>query len=147
MPSAGTRWPGLDQTLASLGCTFTVLVHTREAATRNMEKIQVIKVRGDWSGKVGRETQLETLKTRCHSCEWAGVSPTVRSLRCLRQRLASSGFFLCVNCVATRLSWPHLGTQHGDEGGAVCWGCQLSGSAQGPGGALPTSLRIGAWAW
>uniref|UniRef100_A0A8B9CPP3 Mitotic spindle assembly checkpoint protein MAD2B n=1 Tax=Anser brachyrhynchus TaxID=132585 RepID=A0A8B9CPP3_9AVES len=25
------------------GCTFTVLVHTREAATRNMEKIQVIK--------------------------------------------------------------------------------------------------------
>uniref|UniRef100_A0A452VDN7 Mitotic spindle assembly checkpoint protein MAD2B n=1 Tax=Ursus maritimus TaxID=29073 RepID=A0A452VDN7_URSMA len=116
------------------GCTFTVLVHTREAATRNMEKIQVIKVRGDWSGKVGRETQLETLKTRCHSCEWAGVSPTVRSLRCLRQRLASSGFFLCVNCVATRLSWPHLGTQHGDEGGAVCWGCQLSGSAQGPGG-------------
>lgn len=27
-----------------LGCTFTVLVHTREAATRNMEKIQVIKV-------------------------------------------------------------------------------------------------------
>uniref|UniRef100_A0A8C2N7S5 MAD2 mitotic arrest deficient-like 2 n=1 Tax=Cricetulus griseus TaxID=10029 RepID=A0A8C2N7S5_CRIGR len=24
-------------------CTFTVLVHTREAATRNMEKIQVIK--------------------------------------------------------------------------------------------------------
>ncbi|PNJ48246.1 MAD2L2 isoform 6, partial [Pongo abelii] len=26
------------------GCTFTVLVHTREAATRNMEKIQVIKV-------------------------------------------------------------------------------------------------------
>ncbi|KAH1175876.1 hypothetical protein KIL84_022401 [Mauremys mutica] len=30
------------------GCTFTVLVHTREAATRNMEKIQVIKV-GDAS--------------------------------------------------------------------------------------------------
>ncbi|KAE8591839.1 hypothetical protein XENTR_v10018589 [Xenopus tropicalis] len=26
------------------GCTFTLLVHTREAATRNMEKIQVIKV-------------------------------------------------------------------------------------------------------
>ncbi|XP_029579051.1 mitotic spindle assembly checkpoint protein MAD2B isoform X3 [Salmo trutta] len=26
------------------GCTFTVLVHTREAATRNMEKVQVIKV-------------------------------------------------------------------------------------------------------
>ncbi|KAG9460317.1 hypothetical protein GDO78_022635, partial [Eleutherodactylus coqui] len=25
------------------GCTFTLLVHTREAATRNMEKIQVIK--------------------------------------------------------------------------------------------------------
>uniref|UniRef100_A0A8C1E588 Mitotic spindle assembly checkpoint protein MAD2B n=2 Tax=Cyprinus carpio TaxID=7962 RepID=A0A8C1E588_CYPCA len=25
------------------GCTFTVLVHTREAATRNMEKVQVIK--------------------------------------------------------------------------------------------------------
>ncbi|KAL7976029.1 hypothetical protein Chor_014986 [Crotalus horridus] len=25
------------------GCTFTILVHTREAATRNMEKIQVIK--------------------------------------------------------------------------------------------------------
>uniref|UniRef100_H3BIS4 Mitotic spindle assembly checkpoint protein MAD2B n=1 Tax=Latimeria chalumnae TaxID=7897 RepID=H3BIS4_LATCH len=25
------------------GCTFTVLVHTRESATRNMEKIQVIK--------------------------------------------------------------------------------------------------------
>ncbi|XP_055290382.1 mitotic spindle assembly checkpoint protein MAD2B-like [Moschus berezovskii] len=25
------------------GCTFTVLVHTREAATRNMEKFQVIK--------------------------------------------------------------------------------------------------------
>lgn len=28
----------------SSGCTFTVLVHTREAATRNMEKIQVMKV-------------------------------------------------------------------------------------------------------
>ena len=42
---AGMGWPWLDQTLASLGCTFTVLVHTREAATRNMEKIQVIKVR------------------------------------------------------------------------------------------------------
>ena len=27
------------------GCSFTVLVHTREAATRNMEKVQVIKVR------------------------------------------------------------------------------------------------------
>nr|XP_055023410.1 mitotic spindle assembly checkpoint protein MAD2B-like isoform X6 [Misgurnus anguillicaudatus] len=27
----------------SPGCTFTVLVHTREAATRNMEKVQVIK--------------------------------------------------------------------------------------------------------
>ncbi|TRY82348.1 hypothetical protein DNTS_000069 [Danionella cerebrum] len=26
------------------GCTFTVLVHTREAATRNMEKVQVIKM-------------------------------------------------------------------------------------------------------
>ncbi|KAJ3586452.1 hypothetical protein NHX12_012850 [Muraenolepis orangiensis] len=25
------------------GCSFTVLVHTREAATRNMEKVQVIK--------------------------------------------------------------------------------------------------------
>uniref|UniRef100_A0A9J8BIK9 Mitotic spindle assembly checkpoint protein MAD2B n=1 Tax=Cyprinus carpio carpio TaxID=630221 RepID=A0A9J8BIK9_CYPCA len=25
------------------GCTFTLLVHTREAATRNMEKVQVIK--------------------------------------------------------------------------------------------------------
>ncbi|XP_073724003.1 mitotic spindle assembly checkpoint protein MAD2B-like [Misgurnus anguillicaudatus] len=25
------------------GCTFTVLVHTSEAATRNMEKVQVIK--------------------------------------------------------------------------------------------------------
>lgn len=44
-PVAGMRWPGPDQTLASSGCTFTVLVHTREAATRNMEKIQVIKVR------------------------------------------------------------------------------------------------------
>lgn len=42
---AGVRWPGPDQMLASSGCTFTVLVHTREAATRNMEKIQVIKVR------------------------------------------------------------------------------------------------------
>lgn len=40
---AGMGWPRLDRTLASLGCTFTVLVHTREAATRNMEKIQVIK--------------------------------------------------------------------------------------------------------
>uniref|UniRef100_A0A3P8SQJ3 Mitotic spindle assembly checkpoint protein MAD2B n=1 Tax=Amphiprion percula TaxID=161767 RepID=A0A3P8SQJ3_AMPPE len=27
------------------GCSFTVLVHTRDAATRNMEKVQVIKVR------------------------------------------------------------------------------------------------------
>lgn len=27
------------------GCTFTVLVYTRESATRNMEKVQVIKVR------------------------------------------------------------------------------------------------------
>uniref|UniRef100_A0A6I8MYP2 Mitotic spindle assembly checkpoint protein MAD2B n=1 Tax=Ornithorhynchus anatinus TaxID=9258 RepID=A0A6I8MYP2_ORNAN len=47
------------------GCTFTVLVHTREAATRNMEKIQVIKVsRGaahagfrwgaGWAGGAGR---------------------------------------------------------------------------------------------
>jgi len=26
------------------GCSFTVLVHTRDAATRNMEKVQVIKV-------------------------------------------------------------------------------------------------------
>uniref|UniRef100_A0A3B3YS25 HORMA domain-containing protein n=1 Tax=Poecilia mexicana TaxID=48701 RepID=A0A3B3YS25_9TELE len=25
------------------GCSFTVLVHTRDAATRNMEKVQVIK--------------------------------------------------------------------------------------------------------
>ncbi|PKU38730.1 mitotic spindle assembly checkpoint protein mad2b [Limosa lapponica baueri] len=33
------------------GCTFTVLVHTREAATRNMEKIQVIKV-GDIFGSL-----------------------------------------------------------------------------------------------
>lgn len=38
-------WSSLDPTLTSSGCTFTVLVHTREAATRNMEKIQVIKVR------------------------------------------------------------------------------------------------------
>lgn len=37
--------PSLDRTLSFSGCTFTVLVHTREAATRNMEKIQVIKVR------------------------------------------------------------------------------------------------------
>lgn len=54
-PVAGMGWPRLDRTLASLGCTFTVLVHTREAATRNMEKIQVIKVRdgtglGGWAG-------------------------------------------------------------------------------------------------
>lgn len=28
-----------------IGCSFTVLVHTRDAATRNMEKVQVIKVR------------------------------------------------------------------------------------------------------
>lgn len=53
---AGLVWTSLDQTLASPGCTFTVLVHTREAATRNMEKIQVIKVRGDWSRRVGSET-------------------------------------------------------------------------------------------
>lgn len=26
------------------GCSFSVLVHTREAATRSMEKVQVIKV-------------------------------------------------------------------------------------------------------
>ncbi len=29
---------------STAGCTFTVLVHTREAAIRNMEKVQVIKV-------------------------------------------------------------------------------------------------------
>jgi len=37
--------PDLEPTIPLAGCTFTVLVHTREAATRNMEKIQVIKVR------------------------------------------------------------------------------------------------------
>lgn len=37
--------PALTKLWPLLGCTFTVLVHTREAATRNMEKIQVIKVR------------------------------------------------------------------------------------------------------
>lgn len=31
------------------GCTFTVLVYTRESATRNMEKVQVIKVRTNFS--------------------------------------------------------------------------------------------------
>lgn len=38
--------PDLQPVLSLTGCTFTVLVHTREAATRNMEKIQVIKVSG-----------------------------------------------------------------------------------------------------
>ena len=35
--------PDLQPARSLTGCTFTVLVHTREAATRNMEKIQVIK--------------------------------------------------------------------------------------------------------
>uniref|UniRef100_A0A8C2QNV6 MAD2 mitotic arrest deficient-like 2 n=1 Tax=Cricetulus griseus TaxID=10029 RepID=A0A8C2QNV6_CRIGR len=38
-----TQPPLLSISIPSAGCTFTVLVHTREAATRNMEKIQVIK--------------------------------------------------------------------------------------------------------
>ncbi|RLV95553.1 hypothetical protein DV515_00012836 [Chloebia gouldiae] len=45
------------------GCTFTVLVHTREAATRNMEKIQVIKV----SDILGHLIVCEKL----HSKDWA----------------------------------------------------------------------------
>lgn len=107
---AGVTWPSLDQTLASLGCTFTVLVHTREAATRNMEKIQVIKVRGDPSG--GQGDSREALKARCHSSEWAGVllfaHPQHRWWRCL----ARGRFLSCVNCVAECWSLPSLGTQY-----------------------------------
>uniref|UniRef100_A0A3B3SW80 Mitotic spindle assembly checkpoint protein MAD2B n=1 Tax=Paramormyrops kingsleyae TaxID=1676925 RepID=A0A3B3SW80_9TELE len=49
------------------GCTFTVLVHTREAATRNMEKIQVIKdfpwIVADEQEVHMREPRLIPLKT------------------------------------------------------------------------------------
>ena len=65
-PVAGMGWPRLDRTLAFLGCTFTVLVHTREAATRNMEKIQVIKVRdgtvvGWWAGDSREALRIRVL--------------------------------------------------------------------------------------
>uniref|UniRef100_A0A4W3HD42 Mitotic spindle assembly checkpoint protein MAD2B n=1 Tax=Callorhinchus milii TaxID=7868 RepID=A0A4W3HD42_CALMI len=49
------------------GCTFTVLVHTRDAATRNMEKIQVIKdfpwIHADEQEVNMREPRLIPLKT------------------------------------------------------------------------------------
>ncbi|MGH0143722.1 UNVERIFIED_CONTAM: hypothetical protein FKN15_000787 [Acipenser sinensis] len=49
------------------GCTFTVLVHTRDAATRNMEKIQVIKdfpwIVADEQDVHMREPRLIPLKT------------------------------------------------------------------------------------
>lgn len=51
--------PDLQPARSLIGCTFTVLVHTREAATRNMEKIQVIKVSAfsrasckEWNSKI-----------------------------------------------------------------------------------------------
>ncbi|CAI5783056.1 Mitotic arrest deficient 2 like 2 [Podarcis lilfordi] len=49
------------------GCTFTVLVHTREAATRNMEKIQVIRdfpwILADEQDVHMRDPRLIPLKT------------------------------------------------------------------------------------
>ncbi|XP_067826246.1 mitotic spindle assembly checkpoint protein MAD2B isoform X2 [Heptranchias perlo] len=49
------------------GCTFTVLVHTRDVATRNMEKIQVIKdfpwIHADEQEVNMREPRLIPLKT------------------------------------------------------------------------------------
>ncbi|KAM6434911.1 mitotic spindle assembly checkpoint protein MAD2B isoform 1-T1 [Liasis olivaceus] len=49
------------------GCTFTILVHTREAATRNMEKIQVIKdfpwILADEQDVHMRDPRLIPLKT------------------------------------------------------------------------------------
>lgn len=49
------------------GCTFTVLVHTREAATRNMEKIQVIKV-CVCQGERGRGIQFHSAVCGWHCC-------------------------------------------------------------------------------
>uniref|UniRef100_A0A3B1JLP5 Mitotic spindle assembly checkpoint protein MAD2B n=1 Tax=Astyanax mexicanus TaxID=7994 RepID=A0A3B1JLP5_ASTMX len=49
------------------GCTFTVLVYTREAATRNMEKVQVIKdfpwIVADEQEVLMQEPRLIPLKT------------------------------------------------------------------------------------
>ncbi|KAI1231430.1 hypothetical protein IHE44_0007879 [Lamprotornis superbus] len=52
------------------GCTFTVLVHTREAATRNMEKIQVIKV----SDTLGHLTVCEKLQSKDWAVQSFGIS-------------------------------------------------------------------------
>uniref|UniRef100_A0A8C6LDH1 Mitotic spindle assembly checkpoint protein MAD2B n=1 Tax=Nothobranchius furzeri TaxID=105023 RepID=A0A8C6LDH1_NOTFU len=43
------------------GCSFTVLVHTREAATRNMEKVQVIK---DFPWIVADEQEVQMKESR-----------------------------------------------------------------------------------
>lgn len=53
-----------------LGCTFTVLVHTREAATRNMEKIQVIKV----SDVLGHLILCEKLQSKDWAVQSFGIS-------------------------------------------------------------------------
>lgn len=47
------------------GCSFTVLVHTRDAATRNMEKVQVIKVR-----------LKNTVNLQINSCSWISNPPS-----------------------------------------------------------------------
>ncbi|XP_041907338.1 mitotic spindle assembly checkpoint protein MAD2B isoform X5 [Corvus kubaryi] len=56
------------------GCTFTVLVHTREAATRNMEKIQVIKV----SDVLGHLILCEKLQSKDWAVQSFGISKVER---------------------------------------------------------------------
>lgn len=77
--------PELHLTLL-LGCTFTVLVHTREAATRNMEKIQVIKV----SDILGHLTVCEKLQSKDWAVQRFGIS-----------KVKAEGYFKCVG-------WYHM---------------------------------------
>lgn len=58
------------------GCSFSVLVHTREAATRSMEKVQVIKV------TVSNRNSLEIFRTLCvfHSWQWCHVLRSIHRI-------------------------------------------------------------------
>lgn len=105
-------WPGRDPTPASSGCTFTVLVHTREAATRNMEKIQVIKVRGRWCGLAGGGSWKALIRRHHTTSKGAGVLPVATALVTWLMAVPSTQEAPCV-----LTAWPQAGRcQHQGKG-------------------------------
>ncbi|TWW56264.1 Mitotic spindle assembly checkpoint protein MAD2B [Takifugu flavidus] len=90
------------------GCSFSVLVHTREAATRSMEKVQVIK---DFPWIVADEQEVHMKEPRLIPLKTM-TSDIVKEFRkCLQQLLVQSQFSLgCA--LSCSLHFLHEGAIH-----------------------------------